>query len=70
MGRLNPYALVQKKVAKDVEAKRKAARKERFDQSRGVSGNAAPFRYNYAPVLTRGWLVALFTALCCNSLLY
>ena len=37
MGRLNPYALVQKKVAKDVEAKRKAARQAKFDESRGVS---------------------------------
>ena len=37
MGRLNPYALVQKKVAKDVESKRKAARQAKFDESRGVS---------------------------------
>ena len=36
MGRLNPYALVQKKAAKEVEAQHKRARQAKIDAARGV----------------------------------
>ena len=36
MGRLNPYALVQKKAAKEVENQRKKARQAKLDAARGV----------------------------------
>ena len=37
MVRLNPYAAVEKKVAKAVEARRKVVKQERMDARRGVS---------------------------------
>jgi len=37
MVRLNPYAAVQKKTAKSIEAQRKKVKQQKLDAKRGVS---------------------------------
>jgi len=55
MARLNPYAVVQKKIAKAVELQHKKARQEKFDARRGITtagagtGASARARVTTAP---------------------